>query len=166
MAREASRRTPSSLVLRRVQWRIVILGTALPALCACIAPAYKADTADAESAVLTVQARRFQAMTAADVAALNRILSDDLVYTHTTGLVDSKTSLAASIGSGKVNYVSLDPSDAMVRVYGETAVVTGQAAMRVIAGSQEHQLSIRFTEVYVQIDGDWKLVSWQSTRIP
>ena len=102
----------------------------------------------------------------ADVAALNDVLADDLVYTHTTGTVDSKTKLVGNIGSGAVNYELIEPADVKVRLYGDVAVVTGNSEMRVVAGGKVFELSIRFIEVYVS-DGDrWQLVSWQSTRVP
>ena len=112
-----------------------------------------------------VQAQRFQAMIDADIEALDAILAEDLVYTHTTGSVDSKAKLVASIGAGTVNYASIEPSDINLRVFGNVAVIVGRAAMHVIAQGQDHILAIRFTEVYVNQDAGWQLVSWQSTRI-
>jgi len=116
--------------------------------------------------VSATQAARFQAMLEADVAALNEILADDLVYAHTTGTIDTKASMIDNIGSGAVNYELIEPTDTKIRLYGDVAVVTGSANMRVRAGDQLYELSIRFIEVYVLADDRWQLVSWQSTRVP
>jgi len=116
--------------------------------------------------VRATQAARFQAMLNADVAALNNVLADDLVYAHTTGTIDSKSSMIDNIGSGAVNYERIDPTDVRIRLYGDVAVVTGSANLRVRVGDQIHQVFIRFIEVYVARDDHWQLVSWQSTRVP
>ncbi len=116
--------------------------------------------------VRATQAARFQAMLNADVVALNDVLADDLVYAHTTGTIDTKSSMIDNIGSGAVNYELIEPTDSKIRLFGDVAVVTGSANMRVSAGDQLYELSIRFIEVYVAQDEQWQLVSWQSTRIP
>ncbi len=132
------------------------------------AVATAADSAgdDAIAQVRATQAARFQAMLSADVAALNDVLADDLTYTHTTGTIDSKSSMIENISSGAVNYELIEPTDTKIRLYGDVAVVTGSSNMRVSAGEQLHELSIRFIEVYVFDNENWRLVSWQSTRIP
>lgn len=116
--------------------------------------------------VRATQAARFQAMLNADVAALNNVLADDLIYAHTTGTIDSKSSMIDNIGSGAIDYELIEPTDVRIRLYGDVAVVTGSANMQVSVGDQIHQVFIRFIEVYVARDDQWQLVSWQSTRIP
>ena len=125
-----------------------------------------AATDDRIAQVSAAQASRFQAMLNADVAALNDVLADDLVYAHTTGTIDSKSSMIDNIGSGAVNYELIEPTDSKIRLFGDVAVVTGRANMQVVAGDRVHQVFIRFIEVYVANDDHWQLVSWQSTRVP
>ncbi len=125
-----------------------------------------AATDDRIAQVSAAQANRFQAMLNADVAALNDVLADDLVYAHTTGTIDSKSSMIDNIGSGAVNYELIEPTDSKIRLFGDVAVVTGSANMQVVAGDRVHQVFIRFIEVYVANDDHWQLVSWQSTRVP
>jgi len=116
--------------------------------------------------VRATQAARFQAMLNADVAALNNVLADDLIYAHTTGTIDSKSSMIDNIGSGAIDYELIEPTDVRIRLYGDVAVVTGSANMQVSVVDQIHQVFIRFIEVYVARDDQWQLVSWQSTRVP
>lgn len=151
--------------LRNLMRHVIVAAPLLVLLSAANAAAADDDAADI-AGVLEVQAQRFQAMTTANTNALNQILADDLVYVHTTGAVDSKSSLVASIGSGAIDYVSLSPTETQVRIHGAIAIVTGIAAMQVVAAATEHILSVRFTDVYLRADDGWQLVSWQSTRIP
>ena len=103
-----------------------------------------------------------------DVAALGRLLADDLTYTHASGVIDTKASVVSSIQSGKLKYKSIDPGQPRVRVYGNTAVLTGTATVQVestMAGPAPFQ--IHYTDVYVKKGaGPWQAVAWQSTRPP
>jgi ketosteroid isomerase-like protein len=145
--------------LRKMVLMVAILATALAA-------AAEPASEDRTAQVLATQTARFQAMLDADVAALNDVLADDLVYAHTTGTIDSKSSMIDNIGSGAVNYELIEPTDTKIRLYGDVAVVTGSSNMRVSVGDQVHQIFIRFIEVYAAKDDHWQLVSWQSTRVP
>ena len=118
-----------------------------------------------EQDVLRIQADRFRAMTESDIDALESILADDLVYTHTTGRSETKAEFLESI-QGTVSYRSVEPRETQVRFFGDTAVTNGAAAMHVSAGERQIIMEILFTEVYQKNAGKWQLVSWQSTRIP
>jgi ketosteroid isomerase-like protein len=119
-----------------------------------------------EADVRAADAQRFAAMVARDRAALERLLADDLTYTHSTGQVESKAQFLESLASGALIYRSIEPEEVAVRVYGETAVVTGRAVMRVENRGQALVLPVRFTSVYVRREGLWRLAAWQSTRLP
>lgn len=125
-----------------------------------------AQASNAEADVRATDAQRFAAMVARDRPALERLLADDLSYTHSTGQVESKAQFLESIASGTLLYRAIEPEEVAVRVYGETAVVTGRAALRVENRGQAMALPVRFTSVYVRKDGRWKLAAWQSTRLP
>jgi hypothetical protein len=118
------------------------------------------------SEVLQTQARRFKAMTDNDISTLESILSDDLVYTHTTGKVETKAEFLSALKSHAVAYRSIEPIEATVRIYDNTAVITGAAAMKVSSGPRSFGFALRFLEVYEKSDGSWRLIAWQSTRVP
>src|SRR5260370_30438541 len=66
---------------------------------------------------------------AAIFAALEAMLHDELLYTHSSGLTDTKATWLASLRSGKTKYKSAACSDRKVRLAGDTALVTGRAAI-------------------------------------
>jgi ketosteroid isomerase-like protein len=68
--------------------------------------------------------------------------------------------------SGTVKYESIEPRDVQVRVYGNTAVITGAGRFRVTARGEKLDNQLRYTNVWVLRDGRWQMVSWQSTKIP
>jgi ketosteroid isomerase-like protein len=119
-----------------------------------------------EQQVLEAEKSRFDVMLKGDADALSSFLADELTYTHTTGRTDTKSSFVTSLKSGAVKYQAIEPEDRAVHVYGDAAVVTGQAKLKVVAGAQELSFRVRYTEVCVRRDGRWQLVAWQSTRLP
>jgi hypothetical protein len=121
---------------------------------------------DVENAVLKAQDRRFALTAGGDLDELDRLMTDDMNYTHSTSTVDTKAEFLASLRSGRVRYLSIDPEERSVRIYGHTAVVQGIAHVLVKVGERDVDVRLRFTEVYVDKDGAWKMALWHSTRVP
>jgi ketosteroid isomerase-like protein len=122
--------------------------------------------AAAEEAVRAAELARFKAQTTGDLTALDALLGDDLVYTHSNALVDSKASYVESMRSGALKYQTIEPRDMKVRVYGTTAVITAAARITAISKGQPVDNQLRYTDVWVLRDGRWQMVGWQSTRLP
>jgi ketosteroid isomerase-like protein len=123
-------------------------------------------TRDGESEIRELERQRFRAMERVDVATLNRILSDDLVYTHANGLQQTKAELIGVLGSGDFKYESITPGDDVrVRIFDQAAVVTGRASIKIKAHGEEQSFTICYLDVYVKQDGRWQMVAWQSSRV-
>jgi ketosteroid isomerase-like protein len=120
----------------------------------------------AEQEIRQQEARRFEAIVRGDLATLEGILSDDLTYTHATGVFETKAEFLGKLKSGQVKYESFAPQDIRVRVYGTTGVVTGVARVKVQVKGELLQFQLRFTDVYVKKDDRWQMVAWQATRLP
>lgn len=143
---------------------LLIISMALPAMLvpqATPAP----PQANIESEIRNLEARRFRALTEADVPTLERLLSDDLTYTHASGWRQTKAEFLASIRSGELLYHSFASDEVKVRVYGNVVLVTGRASAKVRAKGQELNVSLLYLEACVKQDGRWQLVAWQTTRV-
>ena len=66
--------------------------------------------------------------------------------------------------AGRRSIRAFDRLQSAVRVYGETAVVTGTATLSL--RGQAAPFTLRYTLVYVLRDRQWRMVAWQSTRLP
>lgn len=121
-----------------------------------------------EQQVLQAEKDRFAAMIKGDRPALERILADDLTYTHSSALFESKEQFIKSVTSGNIDYVSIEPteSDWKVRVDGNTAIVNGTAAVNVIDTGKDLKIKLRYTTIHTNRDGRWQLRAWQATRLP
>jgi ketosteroid isomerase-like protein len=116
--------------------------------------------------VIDLDKKRMTAMAQKDVATLKTLLSDDLIYTHSTARLDSKQSLIGNMESGSTVYTAVEPSDVKAQDLGDAVVLTGACRISVMAQGRPNSFSVRFTDVYANKGGQWQMVTWQSTRLP
>ncbi len=116
--------------------------------------------------VIDLDKKRMQAMVAKDLATLESLLADDLVYTHSSARLDTKQSLIVGMTSGSTVYTAVEPSDVKAQDLGDSVVLTGVAQIRVVANGTPNAFGVRFTDVYARRNGRWQMVTWQSTRLP
>ena len=117
-----------------------------------------------ESEIEAADTSRFRALVESDLPALERSLSDDLVYTHASGWRQTKAELLASLRSGELTYHSFSSDNLKIHTFGTAVVVTGHASAKVRAKGQELDVSLLYLEVYLKRHGHWQLAAWQSTR--
>jgi ketosteroid isomerase-like protein len=103
-----------------------------------------------------------QAVIQRDEAALQRVLAEDLTYSHANGRTQNKAEYIAAILKGPGRYESFTETDTQVRVYGGTAVLTGYVDVK-IAGRDLYR--VRTLEVYVLNNGRWQMAAKQSARV-
>jgi ketosteroid isomerase-like protein len=122
--------------------------------------------ADNRQMIIDLDRKRMDAMARKDVAALNDLLSDDLIYCHSSARLDTKQSLIGAMESGATVYNAVEPSDVKAQDLGSAVVLTGIARIRVTSCGKPNAFGVRFTDVYANKAGKWQMVTWQSTRLP
>ena len=120
----------------------------------------------AEKEMLGLEDKRFAAMVARDFAALEKMVHDELLYTHSSGVTDNKASWLESMKSGKVKYKSASCSERQVKVFGEVALIRGRAAIEVDIGGQPKSLRLLFLNAWTKTPQGWKFAAWQSCPQP
>jgi ketosteroid isomerase-like protein len=108
---------------------------------------------------------RVRAMLNSDVAEMENIFAGSMLWVHASGAVDTKASMLEQFQNGRMRCFSLDRADVLVRIFGDVAVVTGQATMDAQVGELRKTAKSRYTGVWHLESGALKLVSWQSARI-
>ncbi len=94
------------------------------------------------------------------------MLCKDLIYTHSSARIDTKESILANMESGATVYKSVVPSDVKAMDLGGSVVLTGNARISVSAHGEARSFGVRFTDVYQNQNGTWRMVAWQSTKTP
>ncbi len=113
-----------------------------------------------------LESRRFRAMIEADAVALEALLADSLVYTHSSATTDGKASYIAGIKSKKWQYRQIDRPVEDLQVHGDTVVVTGQVRIDILIDGKPKIMNSRYSDVWVKGAKGWQMVAWQSTPIP
>ena len=116
--------------------------------------------------ILELDKKRMNAMAQKDAAALKTMLCKGLVYTHSSGRQDTKESLIQGMESGSTVYTSVVPSEVKAQDLGNAVVLTGVAAISVNSNGKPNSFRVRFTDVYENQNGTWRMIAWQSTKLP
>lgn len=124
---------------------------------------------DAESIeqVIASEHARIRALIERDLPALTALLDAQLVHVHTTGRVEDHASYMAGVG-GNLEFFEITRGDLDVRIYGDTAVMTGplDQRLRVISTDTQMQLASIVTQVWIKAGERWKLASFHASPRP
>ena len=88
-----------------------------------------------------------------DIAALEALLSEGLVYVHSTGGRDTKTSYLDKMASGSLKYLTLSFEDLQVHAAGSGHVVTGRMSAEVSKDGQSKAVRSLFMTVWMPESG-------------
>ncbi len=121
--------------------------------------------ASAEEELKKLETDRAAAVVKGDVATLEKQTSDDYTLINMNGQMSDKSQMVNAFKTGQSKLTSDELSDMKVRVYGNTAVITGKADVNGTLGGKDATGQIMFTRVYVKKGGQWQSVAFQQTRI-
>lgn len=158
-----SRRPATSLRSRSVPQAVV----ALIVLASCH-PAWALphrDKGEIHKEIEVLEQQWQQATVTNNIGEMNRLLADDYVGITSNGTVENKQQALAQRSAGTVRITKLDITDTHVRVYGDTAVVISQADLEGTNGTSDISGQYRYTRVYNRRLGQWKIVSFEASRM-
>ena len=115
---------------------------------------------------LAAEDARYAAQTGDDFDALQKLIGNDLVYIHSSAVVDTKASYIESQKSGAVKYRVMRRSDTRVRTYGCVAIITGLGNYDVTVKGQDLAVEIRFHSIWAKREQGLEFISWEATRTP
>ena len=92
-----------------------------------------------------------------------RTLAEDYVAITPLGQVTTKQETISARRSGQLRYEAMNITDMVVRVYGDTAVVTARADVKGHQLGEDFSGPYRYTRVWIRRNGQWQIVSYQAT---
>jgi ketosteroid isomerase-like protein len=146
-------------MMKKYLLRSVLIGSAL-ALVPCVSSA--GDTADGKT-VAALDTEYQAAVKNNDAATMDRILADDLVVVIGSGKIYTKADLLQMARTGRVHYEHQEDSDQVVRVWGDTAVVTAKLWMKGADQGKPFDYHIWFSDTYVRTAVGWRYVHGQAS---
>jgi hypothetical protein len=121
--------------------------------------------AEIQKAILAVDNERYEAMQKKDMAALDRLHADGLVFINTKGRMLNKAEYMEEIRSGNLKFLSVETDDYKFCIYGDTVIMSGRAKSVVEYHGVVNKRPRRFTSVFIKMQGQWRLVAHQATLI-
>jgi len=135
----------------------------------CVTRTGDAPEASAAQVARLIEADRARAaaMVAVNRHELDARLHPELRYTHSTGSVDTRESLIATLEAGGIDYRKIESSAPTTRLFGETGVVAGPVTMSIFFEGRMIEVQSVYTAVYRRTSqGVWRLLAYQSTSSP
>jgi ketosteroid isomerase-like protein len=145
---------------------------------ACLAPVVLAADGPpdnpAEREIRELEAQFGRAVVTGDRAFYDRVLAEDFTHTSHSGVFKTRGEFMAEdkfdekkdARRGRTRYDSYDVDDLAVRIYGDTAVVTGRTSPEGrTAQGQPISGQYRYLRVWVKRQGRWQAVAFEGTRI-
>jgi len=121
----------------------------------------RGDEASARAALIA----RFDAALRADVPALEKLLADDLEYCGVRATCSTKAEYLESVRNGTRKFRSLKPEIERVRMYADSAVLTGKVYAVSIGDGTERNVDAYFLVVLAWRDGRWQMTNQSSTLL-
>ena len=105
-----------------------------------------------------------RAITNNDADAVAGFLADDWIIVDPDGGLTDKARFLGVIKSGALSHELMESADWRVRLYGNTAVVTGLTTTKGKFMGQDFSSCERATDIFVKQNGRWQCVFTQLTR--
>jgi ketosteroid isomerase-like protein len=125
----------------------------------------QADTASVQQTVMQMERDWAQAGIKNDTATVDKFVADDWVGIDFEGTSITKAEGIADMKSGASTTQSYEFGPMKVRVFGNTAVVTGSDTEKSTYKGKDTSGKYVWTDVWVMRDGRWQVVASQSVKV-
>jgi ketosteroid isomerase-like protein len=123
------------------------------------------DLRQDEAAILQVTRDACKAFVDADTRRLKEVLTEDFTLTDADGTVTTRAQEIASVETGAIRYEVFENHDMKVRVYGDSAVVTGRTTVKGTAGASAFAAEFQFTDSIIRRGDRWQFAASHISRI-
>jgi hypothetical protein len=124
----------------------------------------KTSNSSAEQELIKLSQDKWRWMAERNVEALDKLFVEEAVFVHMGGTM-SKAHELDVIKSGAIQYKDAQIQEVSVRFVGGTAILLNRIRLVAVVGGNEVVNPFNVTEVYVKLDGAWKLASLSFTRL-
>jgi ketosteroid isomerase-like protein len=128
-------------------------------------PVASVDSGDQDTIreIVDIERQTKEATLRRDAEFPQRMLAEDYVAISPLGQITTKKEAISARRSGQLRYENIDVSDMVVRLYGDTAIVTARADVKGHQLGEDFSGPYRYTRVWVRRAGRWQAVSYQAT---
>jgi ketosteroid isomerase-like protein len=105
------------------------------------------------------------AMMKKDAAGLQKLMHEDMIYSHSSGMMQTKADVVKATTTGKTIIEAMDFSETTVRVYGNTALIRANVEMRNSTDGKATVFHTNVLHVWLKGPNGWQMVSRQATQL-
>ena len=146
---------------------LFLLCVAVLAFASCTSTETAKNPADQEKAVAATIEEFKNGIINADRTVLSNLTFDELLFSHSSGKIQNKAEFLEEIVSLTPNdYTTINITDQLIRVVGNTAVVNHIYDAAFISNGAPGTVKIGITYVLKESDGKWKLLARQAYKLP
>ncbi len=124
-----------------------------------------ASAAPSEDEIRQAEKAWAAAVTRTDAEALERILDDQLIYAHSTGVVESKAEYLERLRRGAQKYELIEHQRITVKLHGDAAVAHCHVRMKGMSDQVPFDNRLMMLHLWVKRAGQWRLVAHQTTEL-
>lgn len=110
-------------------------------------------------AVLYTQARYCQAMTDADIDTMRELVSEDMIFTHMSGMQQTREEYFADVADGSLNYFTIGIENPVIKVNGDTATITYTSVLNANAYGARGTYRMKGAHHYERNGSQWIAVN-------
>ena len=141
-------------------------GSSSKSVSAPASPATERDAAAAdEKSILALEDAWGRALQEKDRPTLDRIVAPDFTFIEPDGSVRDRKSYLENRSTDPVEIASFVGSELSVKVFGETALVTGVSTIAETRGGKRDRFSLRWKELWRKNPVGWQVVAGQATPV-
>jgi len=107
-----------------------------------------------------------KAMLAADKAKLEELVSEQLSYGHSGGVIETKAQFIEVIVSKKTEYKTITLSEPTLAIAGPNAIARHIFSAETESAGKAGSARVGVLQVWQKQDGRWKLLARQAFRLP
>ena len=105
------------------------------------------------------------AVVARDFSALDKIFTDQLIYAHATGGIESKREYLDRLRKGAQRYDSINHEKIQVVSYGDSVVTHSILRMKGSSDGKPFDNHVMMLHLWVKQGGKWRLAAHQTTLL-
>jgi len=113
--------------------------------------------------IRVLEEQRYEAMLRPDIAALERLLDDELTYTHSSGVVDTKATYLAGVRDKVWEYKKISRENERVIVRGPCALVFCRLRIDLLVRGTPKKVDSNALAVWIEDGQQHRLVAVHSS---
>lgn len=117
-----------------------------------------------EQQLINLSKQKWNWMAERNIDSLDVLFHEEAVFVHMGGAMSKKHELGV-INSGGIHYKHAEIQETSVRFVDNTAIILDKIRLTAVVGGNEVVNPFMVTEVYIAVNGKWKLGSLSFTKL-